>query len=82
LENREGENDKVPGEMWKVVEASTGKVGMGEAKGRREKGRSWKKEGRKGKKEDKEKGEDDGSEESNRGMGNMRRGERSSKVRG
>jgi len=38
---------------------------MGEVKGRRKKGRSWKKEGRKGKEED------DGSEESSRGVGDM-----------
>jgi len=33
--------------MWQAVEASTGKIGMGEAKGRRGKGRSWEEERRK-----------------------------------
>ena len=56
--------------MWKAVEASTGKVGIGEAKGR------------KGKEEDKEKGKDNGSEESSRGMRDMGQGGGSSKVRG
>ena len=46
------------------METSTGKVGIGEAKGRREKGR-------KGKEEDKKKGEDNGNEESSREMGDM-----------
>jgi len=55
---------------------------MGEIKGRREKGRSWKKERRKEKKENEEKGKDDGSEESSREMGNMGQRGRSSKVRG
>jgi len=64
--------------MWKTVKTGTGKVRMGEAKGRREKGGSWKKERRKGKEEDKEKREDDGS---SRGMGNMGEGGGSSKVR-
>jgi len=82
LENGGSENDEVPGGMWKAVEDSTGKVGMGEAKERREKGRSWKKEGRKEKEEDKEKGKDDGSKESSRGMGDIGQGGRSSKVRG
>ena len=62
------------------METSIGKVGMGEAKGRREKGRSWKKEGRKGKEED-EKGENDGSKESSRGMEDMGGGGGSGKVR-
>jgi len=61
----------VSGGVWKAVETSTGKVGMEEVKGRREKGRSWKKEGRKGEEEDKKKGEDDGNEESSRRMGDM-----------
>ena len=52
------------------MEASTGKVGIGEAKGR------------KGKEEDKEKGKDNGSEESSRGMRDMGQGGGSSKVRG
>jgi len=55
---------------------------MREAKGRREKGRSWKKERRKEEEEDKKKGEDDGSEESSRGMGDMGQRGRSSKIRG
>jgi len=38
----------VSGEVWQVVEASTGKIGIGEAEGRRSKGRSREKEGRKG----------------------------------
>ena len=49
--------------MWKTVETDTGKVRMGEAKGRREKGR-------KGKDED-EKGENNGSKKSSRGIGDM-----------
>ena len=39
---------KVPREVWEAVEASTGKIRMGEAEGRRSKGRSRKKEGREG----------------------------------
>jgi len=66
--------------MWKAVEASIGKVGMGEAKGRREKGRSRKKVRGKGE-EETEKGKDDGSEESSRRMGNMERRRGSGEVR-
>ena len=33
--------------MWQAVEASTGKIGMGEAKGRRGKGGGWEEERRK-----------------------------------
>jgi len=36
----------VSGGVWQVVEASTGKIRMGEAEGRRSKGRSREKEGR------------------------------------
>jgi len=34
------------GEVWQAVEASTGKIRMGEVEGRRSKGRSREKEGR------------------------------------
>ena len=66
--------------MWEAVEASTGEVGMGEAKGRGSKGKSWEKERRKGEKEN-EKGEDDGGKENSGGIGNMGRRRGSSKVR-
>ena len=66
MKNRGGENDEVSGGMWEAVETSTGKVRMGETKGR-----GWKKEGRKIKEEETEKEEDNGSKESSRGMGNM-----------
>ena len=56
--------------MGEVVEASTGEVGMGEAKGRRGKGRGWEKERRKGEEENK-KGKDDGGKENSREMGDM-----------
>ena len=52
------------------MEASTGEVGMGEAKERRGKGRVWKKKRRKGEEEN-EKGKDDGGKENSRGMGDM-----------
>ena len=71
MENGEGENDEVSGGMWKAVETSTGKVGIGETKGRRGKRRGRKKEGRKRKEEETKKREDDGSKESGRGMGNI-----------
>ena len=51
MENRRSKDDEVPRGMWKAVKTGARKVGMGEAEGRREKGRSWKKEGRKGKEE-------------------------------
>jgi len=38
----------VSGEVWQAVEASTGKIGIGEAKGRRSKERSREKEEREG----------------------------------
>ena len=66
MKNGGGENDEVFGGMWEAVETSTGKVRMGETKGR-----GWEKEGRKIKEEETEKGEDNGSKESSRGMGNM-----------
>ena len=59
------------GEVWKAVEASTGKIGMGKAERERGKRRSRKKERRKGE-EKTEKRKDCGSKESSRGMGNMR----------
>ena len=42
LENRRGENDKVPRKMWEAVEISARKVRVGKAKGRRSKRRGWK----------------------------------------
>ena len=48
LENRRGENDKVPREMWKAVETSTREVGVGKAKRGRSEGRSWEEERGKG----------------------------------
>ena len=46
MENRESENDEVSGGVWKVVETSIRKIGVGETKRRRSKGRNRKKEGR------------------------------------
>jgi len=57
--------------MWKAVETSARKIGVGKAKGRRSERRSWKKEGREGQKEETEKREDDGGKEGDRGMRNM-----------
>ena len=57
--------------VWKAVKTSIEEVGMGEAKGRRGKGRGWEKERRKGEEDKNEKGKDDGGEESSRRMGDM-----------
>jgi len=42
LENGESKNDKISGEMWKIVETKTGKVRVAETKERRGKKRSQK----------------------------------------
>jgi len=39
LENRRSENNKMSRRVWKTVEASTRKIGMGKIKGRRSKRR-------------------------------------------
>jgi len=51
LENKGGQDDEVSRRVWKAVEASTRKVGMGETKGRRGKGGKGEKEREKGKKQ-------------------------------
>jgi len=61
LENRRGENDEMSRRMWKVVEASSGKVGMGKAEGGRSKGRSRKEMRRKRKEKETEKRKNNGS---------------------
>jgi len=68
--------------VWQAIEASAGKIRVGETERRGSKGRSGKEERRKRQKEEVEKGEDSRSEESSRGMGNMRRERESGKVRG
>ena len=40
LENRRGENDKIPRGMWKAVETGAREVGVGKTKGGRSEGRS------------------------------------------
>ena len=57
--------------MWQAVEASIGKIGIGEAKRRGSEGRSRKKERRERQKEEAEKGENSRGKESGRGMGNI-----------
>ena len=57
--------------MWKIVEASVGKIRMGETERRGSKRRSRKEEGRKGQEEETEKGEDGGSKEDSRRVGNL-----------
>jgi len=57
--------------MWEAVEASTKKVGIEEAEGRRSKGGSRKEERRERQKEEAEKGEDSRSKESSRGVGDI-----------
>ena len=61
MEDRGGQNDKVSRRMWKAVETGVREVRMGEAEGRRSKGRSREKERGKGKEEKTEKGENSGS---------------------
>ena len=46
MKNRGGKDDEVSKGVWQAVEASIGKIRMGEAERRRSKGRSRKKEGR------------------------------------
>ena len=67
-------------EVWQAVEASTGKIGIGEAERRRSKERSWKEEGRKGEEGENKKGKGDGDKESGRRMGDMGQRRRSSEV--
>ena len=59
------------GGMWKAVEASAGKIGVGEVEGRRGKGGSRKKKRRKGEKKETKEGESSGSKENRRRVGNM-----------
>ena len=59
------------GGMWKAVETSIRKIGMGEAEGRRSKGGSRQKERGKEEEEETEKGRSSGSKESSRGVGDM-----------
>jgi len=47
LKNGRGENDEVSRKMWKAVEASSGKVGMGKVEEGRSKKRSGKETRRK-----------------------------------
>jgi len=72
----------VSGRMWKTVEASAGKIRIGETKRRGSERRSRKEEGRKGQEEETEKGEDGGSKEDSRGVGNLGRRRGDSKIRG
>ena len=71
LENRRGEDDKVPRGMWEAVETSTREVGVGKAKERRSEERSREKERRKKEEEEAEKGKDNRDKESSRGMRDM-----------
>ena len=48
MEDRRDKDDEVSRRIWKVVEASTGKVGVEKTKGERSKRRSQQKEKRKG----------------------------------
>jgi len=68
--------------MWKTVEASVGKIGMGETERRESERRSREEERRKGQEEETEKGEDGGSKEDSRGVGNLGRRRGGSKIRG
>ena len=56
--------------MWKTVEASTRKIGVGKAEGR-SKRRSWEEERRKREDKKAEKGKDSGSKKGCRRIGNM-----------
>ena len=71
MENRRGQDDKMPRRVWEVVEASAREVGMGETKGRRGKRESREKEGGKGEEEETEKGGNGGSKESSRRVGDI-----------
>ena len=71
MENRRGENDKVPRGIWETVETSTRKVRMEKAKRRRSERRSGEKERRKEEEEEAKKGKNNGSKENNRGMGDI-----------
>ena len=69
------------GGMWKAVETSTRKIGMGEAEGRRSKGGSVEKERGEEEVEEIGKGKTSGSKKSRGEVGNIGRGRRSGKVR-
>ena len=71
MENRRGQDDKMPRRVWEVVEASVREVGMGETKGRRGKRESREKEEGKGEEEETEKGGNGRSKESSRRVGDM-----------
>ena len=73
MENRGGQDDKMPRRVWETVEASTREVRVGETERGRDKGGSRKEErGKRERKEEKtEEGEDDGSKESSGRVGNM-----------
>ena len=71
LENGRGKDNKMSRGVWKAVETSAEKIGMGKAERRGSKGRSQEEERRKGQEEETEKGEDDGSKESGRRMGDI-----------
>ena len=68
--------------MWQTVEASAGKIGIGETERRGSKRRSREEEGRKGQEEETEKREDGGSKEDSRRMGNLGQRRGGSKIRG
>jgi len=68
--------------MWKTVEASGGKIGMGKTERRGSKRRSREEERRKGLEKKTEKGEDGGSKEDSRGVGNLGRRRGGGKIRG
>ena len=57
--------------MWKAVETSAGKIGVGEAERRRSKGISRQKKRRKGEKEKAEERENNGNKKNSRRVRNM-----------
>ena len=71
MENGGSKDDKMSRRVWQTMEASAGKIGVGETERRGSKGRSVKEERRERQKEEAEKGEDSRSEESGREMENM-----------
>jgi len=84
LENREGEDDKMSGGVWKVVETKAGEVRVAKTERKRDKRGSRKEVRRKGKREGEgteETKEGNRCEEGSRKVGNLGRGGRSSKVR-
>ena len=60
LENGRGKDDKMSGEMWKTVEASTRKVRVGKVEGERSKRRSRKEKGEERKEKEIEERQDSG----------------------